>query len=59
MAEPGALTLTRASTIDETTNPAIAAAAAMARAVLAAHLYIQDGALPSWAQPERTPPHAR
>lgn len=53
MPEAGAQTLTRARIIDETTNPAIAAAAAMARAVLAAHLYVQDGALPLWAQPER------
>lgn len=49
--EDGAQTLARSVIIDERTNAAVAVGASMARAVIAAQLYAQDGVLPSWAQP--------
>jgi hypothetical protein len=40
---------------DETSNAAVASAAAMVRAVLAANHYRQTGALPAWATKRKDP----
>ncbi len=56
-AEAGALPLDAPATVQcEANNAALASAAAMVRAVRAAHFYRTHGHMPAWAtDPERTP----